>query len=61
MLTPAGIDDVSEKWKIMTVREKSLAITAFLNKYGEHATWEEWCSFLQENETKCFEWTQSLD
>jgi hypothetical protein len=38
MLTPAGIDDASEKWK-MNVREKSVVITAFLNEYGEHATW----------------------
>ncbi len=61
MLTPAGIDDVSEKWKIMTVREKSLVIAAFLNEYGEHATWEEWCSFLQEHQAKGFEWTHSAD
>ena len=61
MLTPAGIDDVLEEWKIMTVREKSLVIAAFLNEYGEHATWEEWRSFLQKRQANGFEWVQFVD
>jgi hypothetical protein len=61
MLRQAGIDDVSEQSKMMNVREKSLVITAFLKEYGEHATWEEWCSFLQERQVTGFEWTGSVD
>jgi hypothetical protein len=46
---------------MLTVREKLLVITAFLNDYGEHATWEKWCSFLQKQQANGIEWTHSVD
>lgn len=61
MLTPAGIDDVLEKWKVKVIREKSVMIATFLNEFGKHATWEEWHSFLHNYQSKYFEWTHSVD
>lgn len=61
MHTPARMDDFSEKWEKCTASEKAVVITAFLNEYGEHATWEEWCSFLKEHHARGFEWTRTVD
>ena len=61
MRTPARMVGFYEKCKKCTASEKAVMITAFLNEYGEHATWEEWCSFLQEHHAKGFEWTRSVD
>jgi len=61
MRTPARIVEFSEKGKKSTASEKGVVITAFLGEYGEYATWEEWCSFLQEHHAKGFEWTLSVD
>ena len=52
MRTPARMVGFYEKCKKCTASEKAVMITAFLNEYGEHATWEEWCSFLQEHHAK---------
>lgn len=63
MLTPATarIDNVSDKWAMSTIREKGVVITAFLNEYGQNATWEEWCAFLREYRVKGFEWVHLVD
>ena len=61
MRTPTGIDDFPEKWEECTVQEKSLLIKEFLNEFGEHATWEEWCSFLKEHQIDDFEWAKFVD
>ena len=41
--------------------KRSGVIAAFLNEYGEQATWEDWRTFLHERQAKGFEWTNSLD
>ncbi len=61
MRTPEGMNVISEKWAMSIARKKAVVITAFLNEYGEHATWEEWRSFLHEHDAKGFEWTHSVD
>jgi hypothetical protein len=63
MLSPATarMDDASGKWAMSIIREKKLVITAFLNEYGENATWEEWRSFLHEHRVKGFDWMRSMD
>lgn len=59
--TPSKDDVLLEKWRGRTTREKSEAITAFLNEYGEHASWEEWRAFLHKHQAKGFEWAHSVD
>ena len=46
MDTPSQDDALLDKWRESTAREKSEAIAAFLNEYGEHANWEDWRTFL---------------
>ena len=61
MRTSSKDDALLEKWRETTAREKSGVFTAFLNEYGEQATWEEWVAFLREHQTNGFEWTHSVD
>jgi len=61
MQTPSQDEVLMEKWRVRTAREKAEVITAFINEYGEHATWEEWRDFLRERQAKGFEWTESVD
>ena len=56
MQTPQQDDALLKK-----CRKRSKVIAAFLNEYGEHASWEEWCAFLHERQAKGFEWTIFLD
>jgi hypothetical protein len=59
MHAPSQDDDLLEKWKNCTAREKSVVIKAFLNEYGEDATWEQWLAFLHsKQQVKAFEWTK---
>ena len=44
-----------KKWREFTEIEKTEILAAFLNKYGEDATWEEWREFLNKYWLKGFE------
>jgi hypothetical protein len=62
MCTPSKDDDLMERWKNCTVREKSVVIKTFLHEYGEDATWEQWLAFLQKKQqVKGFDWTELVD
>ncbi len=61
MHTPPRKDELLDKWRRRTLRERAEVITAFLDQYGEHASWEEWRDFLHKNQAKGFEWAQSVD
>ena len=60
MHTSSQNDALLEKLRGRTIREKSEVISDFLYKYGEHASWEEWCAFLYEHQVKGFEWAYSV-
>ena len=56
------IDDVREKWRRCTVRDKSMVINDFLCECGEDATWEDWLNFLHtQHQLKGFEWILSVE
>ena len=61
MHTPSQNDVPLEKWRQCAKRQRSEIITAFLSEYGEHASWQEWRSFLHDHQVKGFEWTESVD
>ena len=61
MHTPLQDETLLDKWRESTAREKSEAIAAFLNEYGEQASWEDWLTFLHKCKAKGFEWTNSVD
>ena len=49
------------KSKEITAREKREVIVTFLYEYGEHASWEDWCEFLDNHQVKGFELTSSVN
>jgi hypothetical protein len=61
MATSSLDDALFEKWKERTEHKKAEVIATFLNEYGEHATWEEWITFLHKHQVNSFEWTLSVD
>lgn len=62
MFTRKQPDVLSENRRECTSRGKAEVITRFLNECGEHATWEEWLSFLHKHHhVKGFDWTFSID
>lgn len=62
MHTPEQLGDVLDKRGKCIAREKAMLINAFLNEYGEHATWEEWLEYLHtQHQLKRFEWIFFVD
>ena len=54
MHTPPRKDELLDKWRRRTLRERAEVITAFLDQYGEHASLEEWRDFLHKNQANGF-------
>jgi hypothetical protein len=62
MHTPTQDEVLHEKkWSERTTSEKSEILSAFLNEFGENATWDEWRDFLQKYQVKGFEWIHAVD
>jgi hypothetical protein len=59
MPTTSEYEALQEKWREFSEIEKTEILTAFINLYGEHATWEEWRDFLND-QAKSFVRTQLL-
>jgi hypothetical protein len=57
MTSSTGMDDFTDKWEECTVQEKSLLIKAFIDEFGENATWKDWCAFLQRHNLEAIDWS----
>ncbi len=60
MHTPSQDNTRLVEWKKSTAREKSEAIAAFIDEYGEQADWDDWRTFLHKRQAKGFEWTDTV-
>lgn len=61
MHTSEKIDKLIAEWKLLPASDKQVVLAEFLKEYGEHASWEEWLTFLKEKpELEGFQWARSM-